>query len=126
MRGSVLLGGAGPGEMCSLHRPHSPWKRKCSASSFVSLRAVLAESHHSKGLLESADAETPHKGGSLGSLSLTLVYKLTQFRQRGSVLCLCVGKQGRALGRWVRVHQTEGRESEETQVTPLGDKVVQN
>lgn len=46
---------AGPGEMCSLHRPHSPWKRKCSASSFVSLRAVLAESHHSKGLLESAD-----------------------------------------------------------------------
>lgn len=27
LRGSVLLGGAGPGEMCSLHRPHSPWKR---------------------------------------------------------------------------------------------------
>lgn len=71
-----------------------------------------------RGSLRVLTAETPHKGGSLGSLSLTLVYKLTQFRQRGSVLCLCVGKQGRALGRWVRVHQTEGRESEETQVTP--------
>ena len=35
-----------------------------------------------------------------------------------SVLCLCVGKQGRTLGRWVRAHQTEGRESEEPQVTP--------
>lgn len=34
------------------------------------------------------------------------------------MLCLCVGKQGRALGRWVRAHQTEGRESEEPQVTP--------
>lgn len=34
------------------------------------------------------------------------------------MLCLCVGRQGRALGRWVRAHQTEGRESEEPQVTP--------
>lgn len=34
------------------------------------------------------------------------------------MLCLFVGKQGRALGRWVRAHQTKGRESEEPKVTP--------
>lgn len=59
-----------------------------------------------------------HLGHSPRLLSINL-HSLGREESGWSVLCLFVGKQGRSLGRWVRAHQTKGRESEEPQVTPL-------